>query len=488
MKNEGKQDQRPGFLTQVLSILGSYLVALFPLAYYTNKNFSYVSVKEIWLSLALVSAHWLLVLLISLISLKGWSKASFATMILVLPLSLFHTFINVITRYVPRFYYWHGIILMILGIGLLWYVIHYHVKEDVARKLSIIFGSVILVLLLVNISPSVVRKVKENRAIKQSMELASAQENKVVEKQENLPNIYLFIFDEYAGHEGLERYAGFDNQAFYDDLNRLGFNVSKGSRSYTIWTRVEIPNLMNLDTVAKENSDQSKDRLMQNPVLFNTLRSLGYDINLINDQNFISTPNAYFKYSHTLSSDFKRAESLMSLLIDRSAYYPVLEKVVGNRLGEVYGMFQYGADSSKLQKAGLFTFAYLSFPHLPWFVDEKGNQAAVKNQLDGDATDLYLGQLKYANKLIHKLVKEIIENDPESCIILLSDHGYRKRDKEGASLEEIAVEDYYRRNILQAVYILGEKVDFDGYSGINTLRKVLDTLFSLDLGLIEEAQ
>ena len=497
MKIEGTQAKQKGTkLLLVLSVLASYIVALFPLAYYTNKNFSYISVKEIWLSLALVSAHWLLVFLISLFGFRAWSKASFATMLIILPLSLFHTILNVVKRFMPTVYYWHGIIVLIIAIGLLWYLIHYFVKEDVARKLCLIFGAVIFVLLLVNITPSVVSKIQEKRQLKQRMDSVATQGSITGHKTDNtqdyLPNIYLFIFDEYAGHKSLERYTGFDNQKFYDDLSQLGFNVSKGSLGYTISTRIEIPNLMNLDTVVTESTDQAKDQMMKSPVLFNTLIDLGYDINLINDQKFISTPSSYFKYVFNPTNDFQRSESLMSLMIDRSAYYPLLKTIVGNRMQEVFGMFQYGAESSELQESGLFTFAYLSFPHLPWFVDEHGNKVDENDQMNWDDTNIYLGQLKYSSKLILELVNKILANDPESCIILLSDHGFRlpemQRKYHGIEAEDKVLEEYYMRNILQAVYYFGEQMDFDGYSGINVLRTILDNLFSLNLGLIEEAR
>ena len=104
--------------------------------------------------------------------------------------------------------------------------------------------------------------------------------------------------------------------------------------------------------------------------------------------------------------------------------------------------------------------------------------------------DAYLGQLKYTNKLILPLVQTIIKNDPESCIILMSDHGYRRVgylvETYGNEAADMAKESYYTRNILNAVYLLGEPIDIEGYSGINTMRIILDRLFDLNLGLIEE--
>ena len=123
-------------------------------------------------------------------------------------------------------------------------------------------------------------------------------------------------------------------------------------------------------------------------------------------------------------------------------------------------------------------------------VDENGKLLDEKDRDNFENTDIYLGQLKYSNKMILKLVLEIIENDPESCILLLSDHGYRHPSRlkkySDISMEDPALEYLYMRNTLNAVYIKGEAIDFEDYSGINTLRLVLDRLFSLGLGMIEE--
>lgn len=131
------------------------------------------------------------------------------------------------------------------------------------------------------------------------------------------------------------------------------------------------------------------------------------------------------------------------------------------------------------------------FPHQPWVVDENGKLLDEKDRDNFENTDIYLGQLKYANKLIYDMVETLIENDPNSTIFLLSDHGFRYPTHMyrlfGEEMEDSDLERFYMRNILNAVYVSGEKHDIEAYSGINTVRTVLDKMFNLGLGLIEEA-
>ena len=131
------------------------------------------------------------------------------------------------------------------------------------------------------------------------------------------------------------------------------------------------------------------------------------------------------------------------------------------------------------------------FPHHPWVVNEHGAplpESEIKNWKNADT---YLGQLKFANKLVLDMVNEIIENDPQAIIILVGDHGYRQafhlEKLYGIKMEDPELEYFFMRNILSAVYFGGEKLDIEGYSTINVLRTIMDELFGLGLGLIEEA-
>lgn len=136
-------------------------------------------------------------------------------------------------------------------------------------------------------------------------------------------------------------------------------------------------------------------------------------------------------------------------------------------------------------------FGYIMFPYLPWVVEENGFELCPSDKDNWKDSDVYLGQLKYSNKLILNLVKGILTNDPESVIILLSDHGYRQPGHllklYGMQHENPELEEFYSKNILNAFYLGGRKLDIEGRSGINAVRMVFDEMFSLNLGLIREA-
>ena len=478
----------------VFSILASLLVTLFPSFYLYAKNFKYLSYDDILLAVGIVTLHWFILLVVNLLLIKQANKAILATIIAILPLSLFHLGVKAMSKVFPNFYYWHGAILVICVYAILWILLISYLSEKSAKKLNMIIGLVFIGLIAINGYKPLINAF-QNRGIQNKEVRTSAaigDQETLIAKTNDLPNLYLFIFDEYSGNEALERYTGFDNKDFYKNLTNLGFNISHTSRNYTISTSVEIPNLLNLSIQTKEASVTKKDELLANPTLFSMLKELGYDLNLINDQGFISTPKSNFKYVYAAQGRLERDESLTILLIDTSFYYPFRKESSQVRLNEVKEMVNYAGSSSQLQESNLFTLGYFLFPHLPWVVDENGNETFAEDRNNWEKPEVYLGQLKYANKLILQTVEEILKNDPDACIVLMSDHAYRQpfhlKEHYGAVIEDYHLESFYMRNILNAVYFGGDKIDIEGYSGINTLRTVLNKLYGLNLELIEESR
>jgi phosphoglycerol transferase MdoB-like AlkP superfamily enzyme len=168
-------------------------------------------------------------------------------------------------------------------------------------------------------------------------------------------------------------------------------------------------------------------------------------------------------------------------------YYPFYgSNDQDNEINEMEKMFAYAQESSGLQTSNLLTVGYFTFPHLPYIVDENGNKTNNVDRSNLSDPVPYLGQFKYANKKILEMVKVILENDPDSIIILQSDHGYRLPTHlsywYGIQQYDLKTEAPFEQNILDAVYYRGQPVDIEGLSGLNTLKVVLNQL--LDAGLV----
>jgi hypothetical protein len=118
------------------------------------------------------------------------------------------------------------------------------------------------------------------------------------------------------------------------------------------------------------------------------------------------------------------------------------------------------------------TYCYMEATHVPFVFDEFGGilpHSQIRNWRD---EEIYLGQYKYITKHMTAIISTIIENDPESIIIVMSDHGIRYH-ADCTRKHAFYITDKDSCRIMNAVYIKGDRYDIEGLSGINTLRYIL---------------
>lgn len=384
-----------------------------------------------------------------------------------------------------RIYYWHGVLvclfLWVLLLLLIWRVL----TEEQVRLVNQVALLIFLALIVMNgvlAAPRIVNKVVQlnNQHVDSYTTNATGAENR--------PNIYYFIFDEYGGTENLKRYCNYDNTPFYEKLRALGFQVSEESFNESTATVTVIPNLLNLDYVnfggetddADSNAIQKEN--LKNPYLYQLLFEQGYQLNTLDKNSFLDDSASTYRYVPGTQSVEGTAAYY---ILQRTALYPFYRDNGSDDIQELMNMVEYAKKSAKLQSSNLFTMAYFGYPHTPWFVDAQGNPISGADRVNYVNTNIYLGQLQYGNQLILEIVGEIIESDPESVIIIQSDHGFRWPNAGLKKFDDWETEDYYMRNILNCVYFQGKELDIEKKSGINTLRLVLNELFDTDMPLID---
>lgn len=379
----------------------------------------------------------------------------------------------------PQLYYWH-VAYILLVLSVIWSVI---VKKKIGHQTALLIDGVAtlacVVLILLNgvmSLPTIAEKMKRTETPTTSIS--------EIESSEEPPNVYLCIFDEYGGYDCLKEYCNYDNSPFYDQLKELGFNVSYHSYGKTISTYAEVPNLLNLSYVNSTDmliSEQEKNLL--NPVIYQLFRQAGYKINVAGG-GFLDTANCEFVYNDDAKSKEFSAEYYIMM---NSAYYPFYKHTDTDEAIALQNHLNYVSTSYKLSTENLFTISYVSCPHLPWFVDENGQRIDASLRENWLERSSYLGQLKYLNKLIIPMVSTIIENDPDSIIMLFSDHGFRCVT-EAETMYGVYNQDEdkaYEKNILNAVYYKGNEFDIEGKTNINTARMIINKLFQTSYESLE---
>ena len=450
-------------------------------------NLGKVLVKEVVGISAVIVLIGIALLVGNLLLLKNISKAALITSIC-MGILLYFVFIEkVMIKIFPMLYYWHVVLICLFLFVHILYFIHKNMSSTTAEQINqgllVIFAGLILYNGMVKIPQFI--KIVEREKQESSQNLLIQDDIGTSSESKDLPNVYYFIFDEYAGYDGILRYCDYDNIDFYNSLEELGFVTSKHSMNGTIDTFTEIPNLLQLQEVnSVDMSANAKKENFKNPYLFILMKKSGYSINLLDTTNYRFLDNSYADYQFT-TKFVSTYRTFNSYIIKNTAFYPFYgNKDQDSEINLILKMFDYGAESSSLKNSNLFTMGYFDFPHLPYIFDENGNKTNNSDRSNLRDPVPYLRQFKYANKKILAMVEGIIKNDPGAIIILQSDHGFRLPSHlhfwYGIDTYDLKVEAPFEQNILNAVYYQDKEVDIDSLSGLNTLKVVLNQLLETD--------
>lgn len=472
-------------LVPILSIL---CVSLFPCFFLFFHNVGTATINDLVRISSVISIASLILFALNYFILRNIGKAALFTN-LIMGIFLYFGYIEkTVERLLPMLYYWHVALIclfLIIQIGIL---IYKKMPTKIAGQLNngllYIFAGLILFNGILTI-PKVIETVSRSSSGNHTSTTTQMNSQASVENKK-LPNVYYFIFDEYAGINSIKRYCNYDNSGFYDSLEQLGFTTSKNSVNETIDTYTEIPNLLQLRKVnTVDMTANEKKENLKNPYLLIFMRENGYSINALDSSNyqFIDASQTDSRLAEGFSSTYG---TFNSYIIKNTILYPLYGREDHEKeIVEMNNMFDYGMESSKKAESNQFTVGYFSFPHVPFIVDENGKKTDDTDRLNLRDPNIYLGQFKYASKKIIEMLSEIIENDPNSVIILQSDHGYRLPSHlkfwYGISEYDLTVESPYERNILDAVYYKGEKLEINDLSGLDTLKLVLNKLLDTDL-------
>lgn len=262
------------------------------------------------------------------------------------------------------------------------------------------------------------------------------------------PNIYLLLLDGYPRTDTLADLYGYDNAWFEGALQELGFEVARESRSNYPHTWLTLTSMLNgayLEEIdglrpVPESAVEQYRRLMSalnHAAMIDTLREQGYEIDAIPSpfrSVALTTADRYldggqitaFEYSLLMHSQLGPLivrfvpDFLMSQQRDR--FHSALDQLV--------------TEASSERQHPVFVFAHVfSPPHAPLVYGRAGEHLALPGcvpdtcalwEFPDDAWGLLSDQIHYTNGEVLKAVGQIVEDDPEGIIILMSDHGSRR--------------------------------------------------------------
>ncbi len=343
------------------------------------------------------------------------------------------------------------------------------------------------------------------------------------------PDIYYIILDRYASPQVLKDQFGYDNADFLQFLNDNQFYVHTDSHQNYPYTAQSVASTMNADynrdMIQKFSKSSTQTTIPYNETIRNSavaqyLKSIGYQYTLVG--NWYETSN-----SSPLANQTFQDQGLLTILnrtytIDNFGKNDLLESPYwrtffqpGLSLGQykLYGYSNAGGDQMTLNQikalrkiasqpaGGKFVFTHMLIPHDPYFFNPDGS---LNPYHDGDNNgqpikQKYLGQVKYVNGQIMKIIDQIKQTSHGQAVILLqADEGPYPIDLNQENFDqdlimgELANGSMLRWSDqdlkmkfgnLAAYYVPGAtEADFAaGGTNVNAFRLVLNNLFGTNM-------
>ena len=471
----------------VLPLLAVISVSAFPALFLYCQNADEVAFSECVPVLLIFLLTGLVLWCLSLAVTRSPDKAAVAAAVLVLVLTNFTFLENGLKFVFPRLKYWHTApILIVAALHLIWAICRWvksHILPDIVSVIAIVFGG----LIAFNLVTSAPQIIERTRAAKEETDTPAPVAVKEETDATERPNIYFMLFDEYANFPQMEEYYGYENEPLRSFFEENHFNVAYTGTNESVHSETIQANMISLEYLVDDRDSLSeRANLRKNGKFFQVLREHGYEVELL-ESTYTDM------YGGTMPGESAATEveattingdTFAALLMRQTMFYPFyIEKEVNFQMVNDYlTIVDYLRENSAPNSS--LKFAYFYFPHPPFVVDENGHELKIKvDTYSEDAwenKEYYLGQYKYATKLMISTMEGILSHDPESIIIVMSDHGARGIGLRGQPNFPWDV----MSNSLKAVYYMGQPLDIEGLTNLNVLRTVLNELLDMDYEML----
>lgn len=301
---------------------------------------------------------------------------------------------------------------------------------------------------------------------------------------QNLPDIYYLIFDEYARQDTLAEEFGFDNSDLIDFLETKGFFVASNSHANYPITFMSLASSLNFNylnqfiTIKDSDNIAPYYQLIKHSQLKKELESLGYQYDDL---------SASF-------TDFNKLQRLvittaLNPLLTIDTFHPFLPQALKplNKRQLVFNKLDLLKDISNPNQPR-FVFAHLKLPHhQPYYTDQRGKAIYTS---EADQKQQYLDQLIFANQQIKEIVNKLLSDLSQPPIIIIqSDTGPRFLQFHSELSNQFTQNQINERlRILNAYYLPDRENNllYDSITPVNSFRIILNQYFNKDLPLLED--
>jgi len=481
-----------------LLVIHPFLFAIFPIIFLFSVNLNSVFPEEIIYPLFFVIVITFLIWIALGFVLKSRIKSGFIVSIgLVLFFSYGHIYILLDGLQTDSDFSHFSLIipgLVLFSLGSYFFIRTKKSLNNPTKIVNVIALSLVIISLLgigeylFTVSPS--NEILSEGPLESSIRTSSA---------ENFPDVYYIILDAYAGSKALQEILNYDNSKFTDFLKNKGFYIATESYSNYRATKTSIPTTLNMNYLDYLSEIKGIDftegteliKISRDNEVIKNFKSKGYTTYAIeggtshtNNMNNIDFRLCTLK--NHIVSDFNL------MIIRTSILNPIhVELFSDEKRDRILCGFTELAKMVLRDDAPKFVFAHLMIPHQPYLFGANGepvNPKLITLADDGKKTwntDLYLGQLKFANLKMKEVISKITDTDDPPIIIIQSDHGLRGTEIQYTYEYEYVLKTF---NNFKAYYFpkIGQNIEFETTSPVNSFRVLFNLYFGYEYDLLED--
>ena len=321
------------------------------------------------------------------------------------------------------------------------------------------------------------------------------------------PDIFFIVLDGYTSSQCLKEEFNYDNSITDSLLLNNHFFISKYSKSNYNVTPFSLSSTLNLGYLKSgiENTMVTTKKFLQAMETLKTnklarfLDNQGYSIRNFGcfDMEMAPTPtDPYFKDLYYTQVD---NQTFFSRLWSDIGWNFTLKNIFTGKFQipknytkkKSYHLFRNDYNLKGLIKelgtnsdTPRFVYTHLILPHEPFYLDSTGHFVSDTSILLNKINfkEGYLGQVKYSNLLLKKIVESIpSSNNKEKVIIIEGDHGFRNYEPD--------VPEYKVFMNLNAYYFSDGDYSqlYNSISPVNSFRVVLNKYFCQSMPLLKDS-
>jgi len=332
----------------------------------------------------------------------------------------------------------------------------------------------------------------------------------LISENQELPDVYYLILDEYARNDALLEYHDFSNHELTEFLENKGFHIAKNSFANYPMSVQSIPATMNMNYInflADEIGTEVRNYkplneknygLYANNMVIKNFKEMNYKIITFNTFALHLHENPLSNETFCHRDTFLLDNRLVDVLARTSIFGYYVERWAEGELRQVtLCAFENFGNAGNVFDEPVFVWAHIMLPHPPWIFGPNGEEIIPGKPLlitdnpefrdsGWEPKKQYIQQVQFANKKTIEVVENILENNKNAIIIIQGDHGTAW---ETNWMDPSKDDAWQRLRNFDAIYFPDEEKRVqlnDDRTLVNTFRIIFNSYFGSEYEILDD--